>query len=310
MSDVAETTRILLAEPQKTARANLLSTLESLGYEVSDVKTAEEAVAELEILRPAVVLASSAVVDEDFCRFVREESDAHAALVLVFPRSTRDPVDAAVDMGADGGFSRPVSRDIFVLTLQLSQQIAAARRETARLQARTDELGARLERMGDVQPGQRFYHFEFFKHLLIVEIRRAKRYKYPLSVCLVELDPYRLPPGHLMARREIRAGVARAVSESIRDIDIPVFVGGERILIVLPHTPVEGAGKVARRVARLIREGMYPLGGEELQSVSASIGVAGLDATKQTTFAELIKQAQKALAQAQEKGGDAVRVAS
>ena len=307
---MSEKTRILLIEAQKNARANLLETLQGLGYEVTDVKTAAEAVEQVDGLRPEIVLASSAVVDEDFCRFVREESDAQAAVVIIFPRGTRNPAQTAIDLGADGGFSRPVSRDIFVLTLALAERIAAARRDAALLRSRADELGERLERLGDVRPGQRFYHFEFFKHLLLVEIRRAKRYKYPLSVCLVELDPYRLPPGHLMARREIRADVARAVSESIRDIDIPVYVGGERILIVLPHTPLQGASKVARRVNRLIREGMYPITDEgEEQQVTASIGVATLDITKRMSFSELIKQAQQALADAQQRGGNCTRTA-
>ncbi|MDY0001892.1 MAG: diguanylate cyclase [Polyangia bacterium] len=297
--------RILLIEPQKPARANLLETLKGLGYLVSDVATQAEATEVVDQLMPTVVIASSAAVSEDFCRYVRMESEAQSGVVLIFPRGAERAVELAEELGADAGFAKPVSRDLFHMALRLAERVSEARRRAAQLQGRADELGERLERMGDVRPGQRFYHFDFFKHLLIVEIRRAKRYRYPLSVCLLEIDPYRLPPGHLMARREIRSGVARAVSESIRDIDIPVYVGGERILIVLPHTPIAGAGKVARRVARLIREGMYHVG-DELQSVSASIGVAGLEGAPQATFSELIRRAQVALKTAQEKGGDQV----
>lgn len=298
---------VLLFEPQKGARANLGETLVSLGYAVVEATTRTEATEIVDQRRPLVVLAASTSVDQDFCRYVRQESEAHAAVVLVFPRGLRRPVAAAEALGADAGFARPISRDVFVLSLRLAERVAEARREVGMLRSRADELGERLDRIGDVRPGQRFYHFEFFKHLLIVEIRRAKRYRYPLSVCLVEIDPYRLPPGHLMARREIRSGVARAVSESIRDIDIPVYVGGERILIVLPHTPLAGAGKVARRVARLIREGMYHVGGE-LQSVSASIGVAGLEGTSSATFSDLIRRAQGAMKVARERGGNQVMI--
>lgn len=297
--------RILLIEPQRTPRENLMGTLSSMGYEVTDVASSSEAIEAVDSLLPSIVLSSSQVVDSDFCRYVRQESEAQAAVVLIFPRGTPDPARAALELGADGGFARPVSKDIFLLALKLAESLAGSRREVARLRGQADELGERLDRMGDVRPGQRFYHFEFFKHLLIVEIRRAKRYKVPLSLCLLEIDPYRLPPGHLMSRREIRAGVARAVSESIRDIDIPVYVGGERILVVLPHTALGGAVKVAKRVARLIREGMYPVG-EELQNVTASIGVAGFDAATTKTFSELIRRAQQALSSAQGSGGNRV----
>jgi diguanylate cyclase (GGDEF)-like protein len=82
-------------------------------------------------------------------------------------------------------------------------------------------------------------------------------------------------------------------------------VGGERILIVLPHTPTSGAKKVANRVARLIREGMHPVG-DDVQHITASIGVSGLDVNRRLSFAQLIRDAQKALSSAQEKGGDTI----
>lgn len=297
--------RVLLIEPQKTARENLFETLESLGYVVEVATQREEALAHVDAFQPEIVLASHALMDADLGDYLRLEAEVPAAVVVVFPRGTKNPDRRAAELGADGAFCRPVSRDTFLMVMRMAEAVAEARQGAVELEHRVDELGQRLERLGDVRPGQRFYHYEFFKHLLLVEIRRAKRYKYPLSVCLVELDPYRLPPGQLMARREIRAGVARAVSESIRDIDIPVYVGGERILIVLPHTPLAGAKKVARRVARLIREGMYPVG-EEVQDITASIGVSGLDQNRRLSFSQLIREAQKGLDAARDKGGDSI----
>lgn len=303
---MTEPRRILLIEPKQTARRNLIKTLGGLGHDVEDVPSVSEALDAIETTAPEIILASAAEATSDFCRFIRQEVESPNALVLVFGRSTRDAPTRAVERGADAGFSRPITRDLFVLTMNLAGHLADARRETAALRQQAGELGERLHRLGDATPGQRFYHFEFFKHLLLVEIRRAKRYKYPLSVCLLEIDPFSLPPGHLMLRREIRAGVASAVSESIRDIDIPVYVGGERILLVLPHTPHQGAVKVAHRVARLIREGLYPIEDEVIQ-VTASIGVSGFEPGSRLSFAQLIQRAQKAMKEAQERGGDTVR---
>jgi len=297
--------RILLIEPQKAAREALFKTLESLGYDVVVATDREEAADQVDAFEPDVVLSAHTLMDVDLGTYLREVAEVPAAVVVIFPRSTKNPAQRAEELGADGGFCRPVSRDAFTLVLRLAETIAAARQDAGALRRHNDELGERLERLGDVRPGQRFYHYEFFKHLLLVEIRRAKRYKYPLSVCLVELDPYRLPPGQLSARRDIRAGVARAVSESIRDVDIPVYVGGERILIVLPHTPEEGAKKVARRVVRLIGEGYYPVG-DDVQDITASVGVSGLDQTRRLSFAQLIREAQKALKSAQQEGGNAI----
>ena len=163
---MTEPRRILLIEPKQTARSNLIKTLQGLGHDVVDVPSISEAVDAIENSAPEIILASAAEATPDFCRFVRQEVDSPNALVLVFPRSTRDAPTRAMERGADAGFSRPITRDLFVLTLTLAGHLADARRETAALQRQAAELGERLHRLGDAQPGQRFYHFEFFKHLL------------------------------------------------------------------------------------------------------------------------------------------------
>jgi diguanylate cyclase (GGDEF)-like protein len=297
--------RILLVEPQESTRTTLRQSIEALSYLVEAVASKREAAAALEQFQPEIILISSTQLSEDFCQYVRELAPLPAAIVVMFPKGTRQPDVRAGELTADGGFTKPIAREAFSVLLQMSHRVALLRRELAQLGHRVEELGDRLERLGDARPGQRFYHYEFFKHLLLVEIRRAKRYKFPLSVCLVEIDPYEIPAEHLMYRREIRSGVARAVSESIRDIDIPVYVGGERILVVLPHTPIIGAKKVARRISRLIREGYYPLG-DDVIKVTASIGVAGLGPEGALSFSQLIKEAQAALEAARDAGGDGV----
>ena len=297
--------RILLVEPQESTRTSLHQSIEALSYVVEAVASKREAAAALEQFQPEIILISSSQLSADFCQYVRELAPQPAAIVVMFPKGTRQPEVRAAELAADGGFSKPIAREAFSVLLQMAHRVAMLRRELGQLGHRVEELGDRLERMGDSRPGQRFYHYEFFKHLLLVEIRRAKRYKFPLSVCLLEIDPYEIPAEHLMYRKEIRSGVARAVSESIRDIDIPVYVGGERILVVLPHTPIVGAKKVARRISRLVREGFYPMG-EELLKVTASIGVAGISPDGQLSFSQLIKEAQSALEAAHEAGGDGV----
>jgi diguanylate cyclase (GGDEF)-like protein len=297
--------KVLLVEPQESTRLNLRQTMEGLGYEVEEAKTKDEAVPLLLSFRPEILLVSSAILSPDLCQYLREVSESALSIIVMFPRGTHQPDLRATELQADGGFTKPIAREAFTVLLQMARRMTVIRREQKQSETKADELADRLERMGDTRPGQRFYHYDFFKHLLLVEIRRAKRYKFPVSVCLLELDPYELAAEHLRYRKEIRSGVARAVSESVRDIDIPVYVGGERILIVLPHTPIAGAKKVARRISRLIREGMYPVGDEVLH-VTASIGVAGLEPETQLSFAQLIKAAQTALETARTQGGDGV----
>src|SRR5262249_23215683 len=149
-------------------------------------------------------------------------------------------------------------------------------------------------------------HFEFFKRLLLFEIRRAKRYAYELALCLVALDP--LPGVGSLApeiRKDLEAGIAVAIRSAIRDIDIPVHYSEGRYLVFLPHTDARGAAMVGRRIAQRIRRGIYREGGITV-SPTASLGIAGLRKGKGVSFSRLIRDAQVALRAAQLKGGDQV----
>src|SRR5207302_5913095 len=117
------------------------------------------------------------------------------------------------------------------------------------------ELSERFEkerarpRVAELDPRTNFYHFDFFKRMLLFEILRAKRYGYDLAVCLVALDPQPcLERVAADVRHELEAAIAVAIRGAIPDIDIPVHYSAGRYLIFLPHTDAAGAEKVGRRI--------------------------------------------------------------
>jgi diguanylate cyclase (GGDEF)-like protein len=152
-----------------------------------------------------------------------------------------------------------------------------------------------------------FHHFEDVKDLLIVEVRRAKRYGYPLSVLLVRLDP--IPAFQQLQRpglpREITAGLAAAIARAVRVIDLPIHYADDSIMVFLPHTDQEGAEEVGRRIKRRIKRITYRDDQIRCQ-LTASVGVAGISAGDNLTFSKLIRNATAALRAAQLKGGDKV----
>ena len=87
---------------------------------------------------------------------------------------------------------------------------------------------------GGLQP------FELFQRALELEIKRARRYEYPLSVALfaVELEPPPPPPG---MRGILRARAGNALIHTIRDIDLATQLDHERFLVLLPYTDLAGA---------------------------------------------------------------------
>ena len=86
-------------------------------------------------------------------------------------------------------------------------------------------------------------------------------------------------------------------------VDLPVEIGGDRVLVLLPYTDAVGAGLVARRVIGAIAA--TRLGTHVAAAVA---GVAGVAGGASLSLASLMRAAAGALRDA-ERGGEPVVVA-
>ncbi|GAB4297323.1 MAG: hypothetical protein Kow0090_12550 [Myxococcota bacterium] len=181
----------------------------------------------------------------------------------------------------------------------------------ARLLGELSELRFSGEKKATSDPGTirdpvtRFYPFQTFKPLLAQEIKRAQRYKYPLSLLLVSFDDFenavsRLPPSEV---RVFTGGLALAISQTIREVDWPVEYGLGKVLLLFPHTDLQGLNVVAGRVSKTVSEAFYENGPISL-TVTASIGGAHYDGAGGINFTEMIKIATDNLLKAQKLGGN------
>jgi diguanylate cyclase (GGDEF)-like protein len=157
--------------------------------------------------------------------------------------------------------------------------------------------------------------FEFLKRLMLMEVKRSRRYRYPIALLLVELDRYteRIAPLAPAARTGVLAEALGLLVAGVRDIDVAVPFSDSRFVVFLPHTPRSGALVVAER----LRERVKSLRG--LAGTSASVGVAVSEPPAgkappsgggaQVSFGGLLKEAGEALRRAQAAGGDRVEPA-
>jgi diguanylate cyclase (GGDEF)-like protein len=312
---------VLLLDPQRGALQRLKKLVDGLGYATLAAEHPDDAL-RFASQRPDVVLISDEVLEagessRQICRELRSINEVPAP-VVVLTAAEHAANGAAEHYGADGLLARPLKREVMAASLKAFLRVRELGEEVQKLKAELASREERLRRASHTEPFDsrtNFYHFEFFKRLLVIELRRAKRYDFPLALLLIAIDP--LPelartysPG--MAR-DISEGVALAISRSIRDIDIPVHYADNNILVMLPHTDGEGSDEVAQRIADRIKRSVYhdeasAGGGAGLTvRLTASIGVASFEpGTKQVSFARLIRDASLALRAAQAKGGNQV----
>jgi diguanylate cyclase (GGDEF)-like protein len=109
-----------------------------------------------------------------------------------------------------------------------------------------------------------------YEERLPVEIARATRYDWPLSLCLLDLDGFKKindTLGHPAGDRALQQ-VAALIDES-RLVDDGFRIGGDEFAILMPRTRREEAELGATRLSRAISEiGMSD------GSLGASFGVA------------------------------------
>lgn len=135
------------------------------------------------------------------------------------------------------------------------------------------------------------------------ELERMKRYRYPISCFVLDLDHFRhingtfgFPVGDVILAR-----VSEILATHARHSDVVARYGGEEFAVVLPHTPKEGALRAAERVREAVADEAFGAD-EEALHVTVSIGLASYPDPEIESEEELVHQAQKALRRAKANG--------
>jgi len=130
--------------------------------------------------------------------------------------------------------------------------------------------------LATTDPLTELYNRRHLAESLEKECRRASRYGRPLSCLMIDIDGFKLCNdryGHLTGDDVLRQ-VAALIRDSVRDTDIVARYGGEEFCVLLPETPCEGAIQLAERIRAAFAA--QPLSvGEQLVSITVSIGVWG-----------------------------------
>ena len=173
--------------------------------------------------------------------------------------------------------------------IQLTHELDSAR-ASAELAAQTDELTGLKNRRAFTELGERALH----------RCRRAGR---PVSVMVLDLDQFKSINdrfGHAAGDRALIL-LSRAIRDCLREDDVCGRLGGEEFAVVMPGTSDSDALQVAERIRQAIGQTRLSGDGKDYNitvSVGVAFGAGELD--------ELINQADLAMYQAKEQGGNRI----
>lgn len=148
----------------------------------------------------------------------------------------------------------------------------------------------------------------YLEERLAEELNRTKRYDYPMSFLMIDIDDFKAyndKNGHQAGDVALQI-TAHCLKGALRTVDIASRYGGEEFCILLPQTGISEAGVIADRIRHRVSTTEFPHGkAQPLGHVTISVGVSTF--TKNIDTSEnIIAAADRALYQAKSMGKDRV----
>jgi PleD family two-component response regulator len=302
--------RILIAEPSLPI-ANALRKFLQGRAEVQVVTYVDEAVQLVRARAPDVLIAAvSHTFDGEILAPQVRKQAPETAIILTYPPSEveRAPERARV-AGVEGFMVGPLKQHHVLAMVQAVTRLNGLAAQLRSLQTKFLELKNAAPRSTfkvKVSPvGVNAPDEAFFKKYMLLEVKRSKRYQYPVALLLVSLDKLGDSLGESapeFQRAAIRSEALEGLSVLLRDIDVAMPFAEDKYLLFLPHTTLKGstvvAGRVVERLSKL----------DSFQNGTVSVGVASFDPTvnpkEQVSFGGLVREATAALKKAQDAGGN------
>jgi len=161
-----------------------------------------------------------------------------------------------------------------------------------------------MERLTLLDNVTELYNHDTIMRILKDEVKRAKRYRLPMSLIMLSVDGFeennaRFGP---ITGDSILKGVANFLMATVRDVDIPARFDSETFLVLCPSTDVQGIAVLAERLRhKICTERVSDVG--QNWSVTLSIGM-GSYPLNGSTETDLLRTVQQARRDAAAKGGN------
>ncbi len=307
--------KVLLVDDSLVDRMIVESFLQDLGHEVIIGENGQEAVELYKQCQPDLVLMDEVMPimkGREAAKCIRDLEDNWTPIIFLSACFSADDIAAGIKAGGDDYLAKPVEQKILAAKMQAMQRISAMRQKLLTVSKELERANEELKHLVDVDGltglSNRRYIDRFLKH----EIARCARSRQTMAVIMCDIDyfkKYNDSYGHMRGDDCLKTVAGALKSFTRRATDLAGRYGGEEFLVIL--IGLDPQDVMAR--AETLRKGIIDLNIPHEQSnvshcvtlsVGAYIGIPEVE----TTAAELLQYADKALYAAKEGGRNQVRL--
>jgi len=302
-----EQVEILVVDDDANYRETVGDILEDEGYRISKVETGTASIEEVKKRFFNVVLVDFKLADITGLELAKKikSVDKNTYIILVTGHASLETALKAIEMREEiygfvvkGGGRDPGQLKWTIKSALREQRLAWDKTEAEHKLRRANR---QLEELSITDDLTGIYNRRHFYEKLSEMAARAKRYKFPLSLLMFDVDhfkSYNDTRGHLAGNRVLER-VGRIVSEKIREVDWGFRYGGDEFTVILPETSKKDATIVAERIRKAFEKCKFA-------ETTLSIGVAqyNLESNPDT----LIKHADETMYKAKNQGGNRIEV--
>ncbi len=305
--------KVLLVEDDPIQARETEEILKKTGYEVFWAQDGINAIKVVKSSKPDIILLDLILPGLDgyeVCRWLKLDDSAKGipVIMLTVKKDLSDKI-SGLQIGADDYLPKPYNE------LELNARIYASLRtkglqDELRMKNRQlEELLDKVNYMAITDALTGLYNRRKFHDTLAGEFERARRYKTPFSLVMIDIDHFKRindDHGH-NAGDVVLKQVSALLLKSVREIDTVSRFGGEEFMVILPSTDSSSAKVVAERMRDMIAS--FPF--QDInRPITVSIGIAGMPDERLRNEDLMIRCADIALYRAKQSGRNRVEVAS
>ncbi|MCX8009326.1 MAG: GGDEF domain-containing protein [Patescibacteria group bacterium] len=169
-------------------------------------------------------------------------------------------------------------------------------------------LHAELQQQASIDELTGIFNRRYFWKLAIEEIKRAKRYGYPLSLVIIDVDHFKHINdtfGHLTGDF-VLTSFAALCKKCFRDVDVVARFGGDEFAVLFPMTTSEQAFIAIERLRSALKTDPFQRDNLTIK-ITISVGISSLSNGSESLDA-LLARVDIALHKAKENGRDSIKI--